>query len=97
MFPKIGGNTPKWTVKIMENLIKMDDLGGKPTIFGNIQILKGKTPRDVNIWVASTSDCLKAERHGPSETSTDVECLEEISLRRSRRMNFRVNESLQNQ
>ena len=30
--------TPKWMVKIMENPIKMDDLGGKPTIFGNIQI-----------------------------------------------------------
>ncbi len=27
--------TPKWMVKIMENLIKMDDLGGFPTIFGN--------------------------------------------------------------
>jgi len=27
--------TPKWMVKIMENPIKMDDLGGKPTIFGN--------------------------------------------------------------
>ena len=27
MFPKIGGKTPKWMVKIMENLIKMDDLG----------------------------------------------------------------------
>ena len=25
-------------VNIMENPIKMDDLGGKPTIFGNIQI-----------------------------------------------------------
>ena len=25
-------------VKIMENLIKMDDLGGKPTIFGNTHI-----------------------------------------------------------
>jgi len=33
--PKIGKNTPKWTVKIMENPIKMDDLGGKPTIFRN--------------------------------------------------------------
>ena len=30
--------TPKWMVKIKENPIKMDDLGGKPTIFGNIQI-----------------------------------------------------------
>ena len=28
--------TPKWMVKIMENIIKMDDLGGKPTVFGNI-------------------------------------------------------------
>ena len=30
--------TPKWMVKIMETPIKMDDLGGKPTIFGNIHI-----------------------------------------------------------
>ena len=29
--------TPKWMVKIMENPIKMDDLGGTP-IFGNIYI-----------------------------------------------------------
>ena len=34
------GNTPKWMVKITENPIKMDDLGGKPTIFGNIHIEK---------------------------------------------------------
>ena len=33
VFPKIGGNTPKWMVKIMENpYFLMDDLGGKPTI-----------------------------------------------------------------
>ena len=25
--PKIGGKKPKWMVKIMENPIKMDDLG----------------------------------------------------------------------
>ena len=31
--------TPKWMVKIMENPIKMDDLRGKPTIFGNIQVV----------------------------------------------------------
>ena len=31
-------NPPKWMVKIMENPIKMDDLGGKPTIFGNTQM-----------------------------------------------------------
>ena len=35
-FQKYGGKPPKWMVKIMENPIKMDDLGGKPTIFGNI-------------------------------------------------------------
>ena len=28
--------TPRWFT--MENPIKMDDLGGKPSIFGNIQI-----------------------------------------------------------
>ena len=28
-------NSPKWMVKRMENLIEMDDLGGKPTIFRN--------------------------------------------------------------
>jgi len=30
--------TPKWMVKIMENPIKMDDLGGKPTIFRNTHL-----------------------------------------------------------
>ena len=34
-----AGCTPKWMVKIMENsLLKLDDLGVKPTIFGNIQL-----------------------------------------------------------
>ena len=28
VFPKIGGKPPKWMVKIMENPIKIDDLGG---------------------------------------------------------------------
>ena len=37
-FPKIGVFPPKWMVKIMENPIKMDDLGGKSTIFGNTHI-----------------------------------------------------------
>ena len=38
-FPKIGvGKPPKWMVKIMENPVNIDDLGGKPTIFGNIHI-----------------------------------------------------------
>ena len=30
--------TPKWMVKIMEHPIKMDDLGGKPTIFENVHV-----------------------------------------------------------
>ena len=30
VFPKIGGKPPKWMVKIMENPIRMDDLGGPP-------------------------------------------------------------------
>ena len=38
--PKIGGKPPKWMVyNIRENPIEMDDLGGKPTIFGNIHIV----------------------------------------------------------
>ena len=32
--------TPKWMVYFMENLIKIDDLGGVPIIFGNIHIHK---------------------------------------------------------
>ena len=32
--------TPKWMVKIMENPIKMDDLGGKPPLFLEIPIYR---------------------------------------------------------
>ena len=36
----IGGKPPKWMVKIRENAMKMDDLGGVNTpIFGNTQIV----------------------------------------------------------
>jgi len=34
VFAKIGGKPPKWMVNIMENPMKMDDLGGKPHYFG---------------------------------------------------------------
>ena len=58
VFPKIGFFTPKWMVKIMENPIKMDDLGGKPTIFGNTHFRDavGRNPSPVvlfPIWPAS--------------------------------------------
>ena len=33
-----NGGTPKWMVKIMENPIKVDDLGGFPPIFGSTPI-----------------------------------------------------------
>ena len=40
--PKIGGKPPKWMVKIMENPVKIDDLGGFTTpIFGNTQVVFG--------------------------------------------------------
>ena len=37
--PKIGVKPPKWMVKIMENPINMDYLGGFPIIFGNTHML----------------------------------------------------------
>ena len=55
--PKIGVKPPKWMVKIMDNPIKMDDLGGKPTIFGNIHIemiLCRLTQIDITYYVTIT-------------------------------------------
>ena len=40
---KNRGGPPKWMVKIMENPIEMDDLGGKPTIFGNTPLNSQET------------------------------------------------------
>ena len=37
-----NGGTPKWMVKIMENPIKMDDLGGFPPILGHTDIQTNK-------------------------------------------------------
>ena len=45
-FPKIGVPQNGWF--IMENLIKLDDLGGKPTIFGNIHFLLPQKPLGQN-------------------------------------------------
>ena len=52
---------PKWMVKIMENPIKLDDLRGKPTIFGNTQINGTKKKLRPTIFhqnVSRTSDPL---------------------------------------
>ena len=48
---KIGGKPPKWMVKIMENPIKMDDLGGKPAIFGNTRNTLGKFLEFSASWI----------------------------------------------
>ena len=46
---------PKWMVKIMENLIKVDDLRGKPTIFGNIHVkmIKRNKKDTLKRWVVN--------------------------------------------
>ena len=49
VFPTKEGKPPKWMVKIMENPIKMDDLGGFPPIFGN-KHLKNMQPSN---WIIS--------------------------------------------
>ena len=43
-----NNGTPKWMVKIMEHPIKMDDLGGKTTIFGNIQVFNCSKTHSIN-------------------------------------------------
>ena len=45
---KNRGGPPKWMVKIMENPFKMDDLGGKPTIFGNIQMVSSNPQKGLH-------------------------------------------------
>ena len=51
---KNGGITPKWMVKIMENPIKMDDLGGYP--------LFPKHPYDVNADADAESVAISFEQ-----------------------------------
>ena len=51
---KNRGGPPKWMVNIMENPLKMVDLGGKPTIFGNIHINRCVC----RISIASVVKCL---------------------------------------
>ena len=47
-----NSGTPKWMVKIMENPIKMDDLGGNTPIFGNIHF-------EVNLFIPRFVDLSK--------------------------------------
>ena len=42
--------TQKWMVKIMENPIKMDDLGGKPPIFGKSHVLMKDQDQTQHLW-----------------------------------------------
>ena len=44
VFPKIGVFPPKWMVKIMENPIKMDDLGVPPFKETPICLMSAKLP-----------------------------------------------------
>ena len=44
MFPK-NRDTPKWMVYNGKPYFLMDDLGGKPTIFGNIHFLLDSNPK----------------------------------------------------
>ena len=59
MFPKIGAPQNGWF--IMENLIKMDDLGGTP-IFGNIHL---ESLANHNLVPLSTSSSLRVSLWSP--------------------------------
>ena len=54
--------TPKWMVKIMENPIKMDDLGGNTTIFGNTHIQQTTRCRTGHC----SNDCHVPESQSPA-------------------------------
>jgi len=58
--------TPKWMVKIMENPIKMDDLGGKPTIFGNTHMVSTAQILQVPTLMATDLIGLKLVRWCPN-------------------------------
>ena len=53
VFPKIGGFPPKWMVKIMENPIKMDDLG--VPLFSETSILWIEVDELTSIYVLTSN------------------------------------------
>ena len=53
VFPKIGGVPPKWMVKIMENPIKMDDLG--VPLFSETSILWIEVDELTSIYVLTSN------------------------------------------
>ena len=64
--------TPKRMVKIMENPIKMDDLGGKPTIFGNIHVCLRWFPTEtVTVFVPGSQVWRAASFARPAETRSE--------------------------
>ena len=65
-FHKIGVPPPK---KWMENPIKKDDLGGKPTIFGHIHLMFWGSSLPMISLLAQEAHVLQNQRKGPDPKS----------------------------
>ena len=67
---KNRGGPPKWMVKIMENPIKMDDLGGKnPYFWFNTHIYIKKLYQNINS-LQLVSTCINMHQHAPESPRT---------------------------
>ena len=78
VFPKIGGKPPKWRVKIMENPIKMDDLGVPPF-------------KETPIWMCTRSKLVRSTDQCYPLTSLSMRC---GSLLRGRKLAMVMNHLL---